>query len=139
MSSLTDKKYVQSFIGMIYYLSKFSPQLSEIAEPIRELSKDKVTFNWGPEHQSAFIQIKKEIASTQVLAYYNPKTQTVLQIDASMKGLGACLIQDKKPVYFAIKALTNAQKGYVDTELELLAVAWAMEKFHHFVCKPFHS
>ena len=78
-------------------------------------------------------QMKKEIASTPVLAYYNPKKQTVLQTDASVKGLGACLLQENKPVYFASKALTNAHKGYVAIELESLAVAWAMEKFHHFL------
>ena len=32
---------------MINYLSKFSARLSELAEPIRELCKDKVPFNWG--------------------------------------------------------------------------------------------
>ena len=57
----------------------------------------------------------------------------MLQTDASIKGLGACLLQDQKPVYFAGKALTEAQRGYVAIELESLAVAWAMEKFHHFV------
>ena len=75
---------------------------------------------------------EKEIASTLVLAY-NPKKQTVLQTDACTKGLGVCLLQDEKPVYFACKALTDVQKGYVAIELELLAVAWAMEKFHHFL------
>ena len=54
---------VQSFIGMINYLSKFSLRLSELAEAISELSKDKVPFNWGPEHQQAFTQMKKEIPS----------------------------------------------------------------------------
>ena len=33
------KKQVQSFIGMVNYLSKFSAHLSELAEPIQELSK----------------------------------------------------------------------------------------------------
>ena len=103
----------------------------EIAESIRELTKDKVPFNWGPEHQSAFTQMKKEIAP--ILAYYNPNKQTVLQTDASIKGLGACLLQEEKPVYFASKALSDAQKAYVAIELESLAVAWAMEIFHHFL------
>ena len=132
MPSLTNKKQEQSFIGMINYLSNFSLGLSELAEPIRELSKDKLPFNWGPEHQAAFIQMKKEIASAPTLTYYNPRKQTTLQTDASIKGLGACLLQDNKPVYFASKALTDAQKGYVAIELESLAVAWAMEIFHHF-------
>ena len=56
-----------------------------------------------------------------------------MQTDASIKGLGACLLQDHKPIYFASKTLTKAQRGYVAIELESLAVAWAMEKFHHFL------
>ena len=88
MPSPTNKEQVQLIIGMIDYLSKFSLRLSELAEPIRELSKDKVPFNWGAEHQQAFTQIKKEIASAPLLTYY--KKQTTLQTDASVKGLGAC-------------------------------------------------
>ena len=107
---------------------KFSVWLSELAEPIRELSKEKVTFNWGPEHQESLKQVKKEIAAAQILAYYNPRKITVLQTDVSIKGLEACLLQDERPVYSTSKALTEAQKGYVTIELESLAVALAMEK-----------
>ena len=45
------KKHVQSSIGMVNYLSKFSARLSELTEPIRELAKDKVPINWVSEHQ----------------------------------------------------------------------------------------
>ena len=76
--------------------------------------------------------MKKESSSAPVLAYCNPKKQTLLQTNASIRGLGACLLQEEKLVYFASKALTEAQKGYVAIELELLAVALAMEKLHHF-------
>ena len=67
MPAPTCKKQVQSFIGMINYLSTFSAQLSELAELIRKLSKEKVPFNWGPEHQSAFTFMKKEIAKAPIL------------------------------------------------------------------------
>ena len=77
---------------MINYLSKFSPRLSQL-------------FNWGPEHQTDFQQMKKEISCAPVLAYYNPKKQIMLQTIASIKGLSACLLQEEKPVYFASKAL----------------------------------
>ena len=43
------------------------------------------------------------------------------------------MLKEEKPVYFASKALIEAQKGYVAIEIELLTVAWAMEKFHHFL------
>ena len=71
----SNKKQIQSFIGMINYLSKFSARLSEIEEPIRELAKDKVPVNWGLEHQPAFTQMKQEIASASILGYYNPKNK----------------------------------------------------------------
>ena len=110
-------------MGMVKYLSKFSARLSEPAEPIRELSKDKVPFNWWPEPQAAFKQMKKEIVRAPILTYYNPKKETILQTDARIKGLGACLLHDQKPVYFASKALTETQWWYVVIEIESLAVA----------------
>ena len=88
------------------------------------MSKDKGPFNWGPEHQQAFTQMKKEISSAPILAFYNPKKQTVLQTDTSIKGFGACLLQDGNPVYFASKGLTEDLKGYVANEIESLALAW---------------
>ena len=41
MPPQTCKKQVQSFSGMINCLSKFPARLSELAEPIRKLSKEK--------------------------------------------------------------------------------------------------
>ena len=133
MPSPSSKKEVQSFISMINYLSKFSPRLTELAEPIRKLTKEKVPVNWGPKHQESFTMLKNEIVRAPVLAYYNPWKETILQTDGSTKGLGACLLQNEKPIYFTSKALTETQRGYVAIEIESLAVAWAVEKFHHFL------
>ena len=129
----SSKKEVQSFIGMVNYIIKFLLRLTELSKPIRELIKEKVPFNWGPEHQESFNMLKKELVRAPVLTYYNPQKETVLQTDASTKGLGVCLLQEEKPIYFASKALTEMQRGYVAIELESLAVAWAVEKFHHFL------
>ena len=85
MPSPTSKKEVQSLISMTNYLTKFSPRLTELAEPIRELVKEKVPFHWGPEHQVAFTMLKREIVMAPILAYYNPQKETVLQTDTSTK------------------------------------------------------
>ena len=47
-------------------LVKIFCRLSAITDPIQELAKDKVPFNWGLEHQSAFTQRKQEIISTPI-------------------------------------------------------------------------
>ena len=36
-------------------------------------------------------------------------------------------------MYFASRAVTETQRGYMVIELESLVVAWVMEKFHHFL------
>ena len=100
MPPLTSKKQVQSFIGMVNYLSKFLARLSELAEPITELCKDKVPFNWGPEHQAAFKQIKCEIVRAPILAYYNPKKEIVLQNGCKCKGTWSMLVARTKTSVF---------------------------------------
>ena len=97
MAAQTYKKQVQLFIAMIIYLLKFSARLSELAEPIKELSKDKVPF------KEAFKLMKKEIARAPVFVYYNPRKQTALQIDTSIKGLGACLLQEENQYTLPVK------------------------------------
>ena len=133
MPSPTTKKQVQSLIGIINYLSKFSLRLSEFAELTRKMSKEKVPFHWRPKHQAALTLMKQEISSDPILAYYNPKEANHVADRCKYKRPMCFLLQEEKPVYFASKALTEAQKGYVAIEIELVAVAWAMEKFHHFL------
>ena len=56
--------------------------------------------------------MKQEIISTPVLAYYNPKKKTILQTDASIKDLGAYLLQEEKQCILQVKHL---QKHNRDT------------------------
>ena len=72
--------------------------------------------------------IKNEIANAIQLTHYEPIKSVVIETDASLKGLGAVLIQDGKPVRFLSKALTPAEANYSNIERELLAVLFACEK-----------
>ena len=103
---------------MVNYLSKFTPRLSELAECLRQLIRVNVPFQWEPEHTEAFTSIKQEIIQAPVLKYYDPKKPTVLQTDASAKGLGACLLQCEHPVYFSSKALTDSQTNMLQLNLK---------------------
>ena len=67
------------------------------------------------------------------LPYFNPKSSTTLQTNASKKGLGAVILQNSRPVMFASRALTGAEKNYQNLERECLAMIWGMEKFHYFL------
>ena len=82
--------------------------------------------------QMHFCAAKQEIATVPLLAYYDPKKSTVLQTDASNYELGGTILQHGKPVAYASKAPQDHEQGYVAIEKEALAVAWALEKHHHF-------
>ena len=97
MPKPTTLKDLQTFLGMVQYLSKFSPRIAEIAGPLRDLMKKHAPYAWGPEHNHAFDSIKKEIVQAPILRYYDLKKETVLQTDASIKGLGTCILQDGHP------------------------------------------
>ena len=133
MPTPKDVAAIQTFMGMLQFSAKFSPRIAELSEPLRQLTCKNVAWNWGPEHEFALKALKKEISSAPVLGYYDPTKELVLQTDASTKGLGAVLLQEGKPIYFASKSLTSSQKNYVAIELEALAVSWAMQKFHHYL------
>ena len=76
---------------------------------------------------------KREISKNVTLPYFNPRSATPLQTNASKKGLGAVILQDSRPVMFASRALTGAEKNYQNLERECLATIWGMEKFHYFL------
>ena len=63
MTRPKDKNDLQSFLGMVNYLSRFTPHLAALTAPLRDLTKKDSMFGWGPEHDKAFKAIKTEITS----------------------------------------------------------------------------
>lgn len=111
-----DKEDLHRFIGMMNYLAPYIPNFSKKSEPLRVLLKKDVPFVWMDDHQRIFYDLKKTIEAEECLKYYDPQKPTVLEVDASMKCLGACLLQDKQPVAFASNSLSDAQMNSSNIE-----------------------
>ena len=105
---------MRSFLRLINYLNWFGPHLAELSGPLRELCRFK-EFKVNKAWEVAFQHCKEEI-SKNTLPYYNPKASTILQTDASKKGLGAVLLQNSTPVMFASRALTGSERNYQNLE-----------------------
>lgn len=129
----SDVKGTRSLLGMVNYLMRFLPHLSDICEPIRTLTHKDVIFKWSEIHDKAFAELKSAITSAPVLAYFDPSNDNlVIQCDASQYGLGFVLMQNDKPIKYGSRALTSSERNYAQIEKELLAVVYSVEKCRQF-------
>ena len=67
-----------------------------------------------------------------LLIYFNPGKELVLQVDSSKDGLGAALLQDGRPIEYASRALTSAERNWAQIEKETLAVVFGLERFDQY-------
>ena len=109
MPAPQNKGELQSFLGMVTYLSPFIPQLSSHTATLKGLLKTNVEYSWNATYQVAFDKLKSLVCEDTTLRYFNTKKPVTIQVDASSKGLGAALIQDDGPVTFASKVLTSTE------------------------------
>jgi hypothetical protein len=125
-----NKKELLRFLGMTKYLSQYIPNLSTVSAPLRNLTKNYVDWQWYPEHEKSFCELKNKLVSAPVLAMFNGSEPVTLQVDASKDGLGACLLQNGRPVGFSSRSLTDTESRYAQIEKELLAIVFGFERFH---------
>ena len=107
-----DREELQRFLGVVTYLSKFIPNMSQKSDPLRQLLQKDVEWSRGQAENEAFEILKTAISSTPVLKFKDPKEPVSLSVDASSKGLGAVILQNNQPVAYASKALTESQQNY---------------------------
>ena len=132
LAAPTDKTELQSLLGSINFMAVFIPNLTSKTQLMRSLLKKNIHFIWTSDMQQELDNVKRAIASAVQLVHYDPSKPAVIETDASLKGLGAVLIQDSKPVRFISKALTTAEVNYSNIERELLAILFACEKLHNY-------
>lgn len=127
------KKDLQRYLGMVNYLRNFIPTLSELTSPMRVLLKNDTEWCWLPVHDNAFETLKKVITDAPVLRNFDPSKEIVIQTDSSKAGIGCCLLQEKQPVCFASKGLTECECRYSQIEKEFLAILFSCQKFHSYI------
>ena len=125
----TNKKKLQSFIGMVNYYRDSWFWHSNLLAPLTKLTGKTSIWQWTDVHQKAFDDIKKVIAREVLLAYPNFNKPFKIHTDASDYQLGSVVSQDNKPITFFSRKLNKAQQNYTVTEKELLAIVETLKEF----------
>ncbi|XP_045537629.1 uncharacterized protein K02A2.6-like [Papilio machaon] len=128
-----DRPSLERFLGMVNYLSKYIPNYSEEVYPLRCLLKKDSVWCWDRVHEAAVTRVKRLLSGAPVLALYETRAPVLVSVDASARALGAVLLQRGRPVEFASMTLNDTQCRYAQIEKELLAIVFALERFHQYV------
>ena len=90
MEAPINKQQLQSFLGMVTYLGQFVQNVSDMTYNMRKLLKKNALLQWTETHEADFQKLKEVF---KCLAYFDQKKDIFLQVDASIQGLGAALMQ----------------------------------------------
>ena len=136
----TDETKLRQFLGLASYYRRFIPGFARVASPLHTLTKKGVQFQWTWECQLAFDQLKELLCTAPVLAYpqFGGDRHFILETDASLAGLGAVLAQvgddgQVHPIAYASRSLLKHERNYAITELETLALVWAVKHFRAYL------
>lgn len=138
----TKVKEVRKFLGTTGWYMSYVENYASIVAPLTDLTQTVIKFRWTEREENAFLLIKQKLAEAKVLSHPDYEKVFYLQTDACKIGLGAILYQlsdegEKRIVRYGSCKTKTHQKSYHATELELLAVMWAVRKFRVFLGKPF--
>jgi hypothetical protein len=126
---------VRGFLGFANYYREFIPRFSSIAQPLTNLTKKNVPFQWRDAEQKAFLYLKLLLINAPILTPFDPERETRIQPDSSEYSIGGELSQlsnDNKwrPVAYYSKKCLPAKINYPIHDKELLAIIRCLEKWH---------
>ncbi|RDY13913.1 Retrovirus-related Pol polyprotein from transposon 17.6, partial [Mucuna pruriens] len=126
-------------VGTSGFYRRFIKNFSKLALPLSKLLYKDVEFNFNQPCIEAFQELKSRLTSAPILQAPNWDLPFELMCDASNSTLGAVLDQKAgvgQPAHeiaYASRTIDPTQQNYTTTEKELLAIVFALDKFHSYL------
>ena len=128
------------FVAIANFYRRFVSGFSKIAQPLNELQKKDVIFEWTKERQEAFQELKERLIHQPVLAIPRYGDHFYVATDAASKrGIGGVLMQKDpvskkmRPIAYCSRSFTTAEAKYSVTEQECLGCIYAMKEFRAYL------
>jgi len=141
------REELHTFLGLLVYYSTHIPDYALKTKPLWDLMKGKSSFSMSAAGLESIKLLKQDLISPTLLHFPDWELPFELHTDASRipGALGAVLLQrsreqdsKERVIGYYSRLLHGAEKNYSITELECLAVRWALEKLRaYLMAAPF--
>ena len=98
------------------YLNWYSALSAHLCAPLSALIHQAVDYKPSKMHFEKFNRLKWKFPTWGLFHTLMSIPKTTLQMDASKKGLGACIIQKGKVVCYTSRSLTKTEQNYQNLE-----------------------
>ena len=134
----TKVKEVHSFLGFANFYHRFIPDYSTVACPLLNLTKKDHRWDWTPEVQTSFDNLKWLFLSKPILQLPDFSKLFAIATDASRDASGAILLQtdsngDWYPCLYLSQTFSPAEQNYDIYDRELLAIIRALKSWRHYL------
>jgi hypothetical protein len=131
-------KHIQQFLGLATYYRWFVKNFATITTPLMALLRKEAPWDWSNDCEAAFRDLKEKLTTVPILAHPDYTREFLVYTGASTVGIGAILSQigtDEKehPIVYLSRTLSATEKNYGATELECLAIIWAVRRLHPYL------
>ena len=129
---------LKSFLGMVGFLRRFIKNYSKITAPLNQLLRKDTIYKWTTVHEESFQKLKTLLMSEPILKLPDFDREFIIITDASTLAIAYILMQkddDNKMhvIGYGGRNLREQEIRYTITELELLAIRYAIDENKHYL------
>ena len=137
LKSPENKRDVMRVLGCLVFYSMYIKNLHVDCKPFYDLIGDDTVFEWKPEHEKLFCEIKNRLSSDTVLAIPNTKHPFHVHVDSSSIGRGSIIVQEfpegKRIVSYNSRVFDKSEQKMSTTHRELCGIVSALQTYEHYL------